>query len=94
MTLGIRLCVLVLAERHVARSHFYALAIHGFNIPASGNWNDPLWLGIFMPDTHPADRQDTNHHTGAFSFKPAQPLRSSRRLYAFQNEIANFTCFW
>ncbi|OLA99415.1 MAG: hypothetical protein AUH08_11960 [Verrucomicrobia bacterium 13_2_20CM_54_12] len=93
MTVGIRLRVLVLTERHIARSHFYALAIHGLNIPSPGNWNDPLWLGIFMPDADPADRQDTNDYTGAFGFKPAQPLRSSRRLYAFQNKIANFTFF-
>ncbi len=93
MTVGIRLRVLVLAERHIARSHFYTLAIHGFNIPAAGNWNDPLRLGIFMPDTDPADRQDTNDYTGAFSFKPVQPLRGSRRLYAFQNEVVNFTFF-
>ena len=44
-----------------------------------------------MPGTDPADRQYTNHHTGAFSSKPPQPLRGSRRLYTFQNEIANFT---
>src|ERR1700691_2331221 len=72
-SLGVRLGVLIAAERHLARPHLHALAVHGFHEPTAGERHDPLRLRVLVPLAHPAHGLDDHHHCGPRRTLSVQP---------------------